>query len=626
MCDCIWRSFIGDDENVEPNDSSDHYTTYKLIGRSATHGNSGLVALIVYFNHKSGRTGNPTRRYDPAFFVEPVTPDTTRDYSANTDSEENWALIKQWLGQCTKGHLRCKEHVSRRTARLPARLLDLSNHQLRLIDTKETTPDGTYASLSHCWGSGQYFKLTTATNDQMKAGFSISLLSRTFQDAIRATLELGLNYLWIDALCIIQDSKSDWSQEALAMADVYQGALFNLAATGSADGQGGLFHDRNVNMVPRCIVEIDWPKNFIQKLRKPPERGKSTKGFYEVRSDGFWRRELERAPLVQRAWVLQERLLAPRVVHFGARQVLWECLELEACETYPNGLPFEHIPRRFKGLDPAVDGKRIRRNLGPTHIDNDQFDAYYLWNNIITSYSEGALSHEEDKLIALSGVAKYMESILHDRYLAGLWQQGFPSQLLWRYDSPGTRPHEYRAPSWSWASVNPRANRGLTPGLFYDMGIVAKMVEANIESPGQDTTGQVTGGHVRLRGPLCTAQFQPRKNTDFSRQSRVGVRMSGLERSGVVYEDVLGELQASDKTIGGHQYHFFVIELQSGSPKTLAGLILQPTGIQIGQFRRRGLVHLPLIEGEASIPEMEQEPWLQYEARHGDDYYTITVI
>ena len=116
------------------------------------------------------------------------------------------------------------------------------------------------------------------------------------------------------------------------------------------------------------------------------------------------------------------------------------------------------------------------------------------------------------------------------------------------------------------------------------MGIVAKMVEANIESPGQDTTGQVTGGHLRLRGPLCTAQFQPRKDTDLSRHSRVGVRMSGLERSGVVYEDVIGELQASDETIGGHQYHFFVIDLQSGKPVTLEGLILQPTGMRTGQF------------------------------------------
>ncbi|KAF6233270.1 hypothetical protein HO173_008561 [Letharia columbiana] len=619
MCDCIWRSFIGDDENVEATDAADYFTTYRFIDQSRMHGHTGLLALVSDYDY-------------PAFYVEPVAdgyhvPEVTRDRSTtNTDSEESWTLIKQWLGQCINGHVKCNEHVSRINARLPARLLDLSNNQLRLILTNETTPDGPYASLSHCWGSGQYFKLTTATVDQMKAGFSKTLLSRTFNDAIRATLELGLKYLWIDALCIVQDFKSDWSREALAMADVYQGALCNLAATGSADGHGGLFHDRNANMVSRCIVETDWPESSVQKLRKQPDWGKSRKRLYEVRCDGFWRMELERAPLLQRAWVLQERLLAPRVIHFGARQVLWECLEVEACQTYPDGLPFEYGPRRFKGLDPSVDGQRIRRNVGPTHIDTNRFDAYYLWDNIIESYSEGALSHEEDKLIALSGVAKYMETILHDRYLAGLWQQCLPSQLLWRYDSPGTRPHKYRAPSWSWASVNPQTDRGLTAGRCYDMGILAKVIEVKIESPGQDTTGQVTGGHLRLRGPLCTAQFLPRKETDISRLSRVGVRMGGLERSGVVYEDVLGELQASEETTGGHRYHFFVIELQLGNPNTLVGLMLQPTGIRNGQFRRCGIVHMSLTEIETTVPDMEQEPWLQYEESHGGNTYTITVI
>ena len=118
--------------------------------------------------------------------------------------------------------------------------------------------------------------------------------------------------------------------------------------------------------------------------------------------------------------MLQERLLAPRIARFGARQVLWECLELEACHTYPNGLPFEYSPRLFKGLDPAGDGKRIRRNSGPTYIDSVRFDAYYLWDNFITSYSEAGLSHGEDKLMALSGMAKNMEYILHDGYLTGL--------------------------------------------------------------------------------------------------------------------------------------------------------------------------------------------------------------
>lgn len=73
MCDCIWRSFVGDDENVKADDSSNYYTTYRFSDRSATRGHRGLITLIVRFEHKSGRTGNPTRRYDPGFYLEPVT-------------------------------------------------------------------------------------------------------------------------------------------------------------------------------------------------------------------------------------------------------------------------------------------------------------------------------------------------------------------------------------------------------------------------------------------------------------------------------------------------------------------------------------------------------------------------
>ena len=73
MCDCIWRSFVGDDENVEPNDAADYFSTYRFIDQSATHDHPGLIALTVSFNHRSGRIGNPSRRYYPAFYLEPVT-------------------------------------------------------------------------------------------------------------------------------------------------------------------------------------------------------------------------------------------------------------------------------------------------------------------------------------------------------------------------------------------------------------------------------------------------------------------------------------------------------------------------------------------------------------------------
>ena len=102
--------------------------------------------------------------------------------------------------------------------------------------------------------------------------------------------------------------------------------------------------------------------------------------------------------------------------------------------------------------------------------------------------------------------------------------------------------------------------------------------------------------------------------------------MGGVETSGAVYEDILDEMRLSEQNVGGHQYHLFVIEFHPGDSCNLAGLVLQPTGSRIGQFRRIGLMYLSLTEGESTVPIMEQEPWLQYEQKHGKDLYTITII
>lgn len=131
------------------------------------------------------------------------------------------------------------------------------------------------------------------------------------------------------------------------MADIYQGAYCNITATGAADGHGGLFHDRNVHLVERCTVQARWPDSSLEELTEKPKWKGWENGLYEIRSDEFWSFELQRAPLILRSWVLQERYLAPRVIHFGARQILWECLEFDACDTHPEGLPFEYTARRF---------------------------------------------------------------------------------------------------------------------------------------------------------------------------------------------------------------------------------------------------------------------------------------
>lgn len=264
-----------------------------------------------------------------------------------------------------------------------------------------------------------------------------------------------------------------------------------------------------------------------------------------------------------------------------------------------------------------MDRTRLCCNYGQLYINTSRFDAYSLRDNIIAAYSEASLTYGKDELIALSGMAKYMRAILQDTYLAGHWQRYLFSQLLWTYEAPGRRPNEYRAPSWSWASIDAPPSRALSPGRTHDQDIVAVIIDMNIETPTQDTTGQVTGGYIRGRGSLCTAHFHRSKDKDKRLLPRMDVTNAGSVQDGAVYEDAVDELCESDESTDGHEYHLSMIQQRNDALRGLDGLVLQPTGLQRGQFRRCSLLQLNYDDSETTIRGAEQESWLQYEKNHG---------
>ena len=153
----------------------------------------------------------------------------------------------------------------------------------------------------------------------------------------------------------------------------------------------------------------------------------------------------------RRSWILQERLLSPRVVHFGATQIMWECRTKECCETYPHGLPdsTSDVFSHFKGLRPHVEGAALRteQNARPqrrsiddantsllSHGERPDLDGYYIWARIVEAYSRTNISFDKDKLVAVYGIASHMQAILNDEYIAGLWKSILPSQLVWRIE------------------------------------------------------------------------------------------------------------------------------------------------------------------------------------------------
>jgi len=178
---------------------------------------------------------------------------------------------------------------------------------------------------------------------------------------------------------------------------------------------------------------------------------------------------------------------------------------MDVAEQYPNRLPqILQAAASFKGIDPPING-RHRQQLAGLDPDPRLF-AYNIWERIVEAYTACQLTKAEDKLIALSGIAKHMQPILgNDEYLAGLWRKFLPSQLLWTVNhgrqsnhEPSLRPEVYRAPSWSWASVDGEISVGATT----ENGILVEVLDAQTTPVTADPTGQISAGYIVLRGLL----------------------------------------------------------------------------------------------------------------------------
>ncbi|KAI2470206.1 heterokaryon incompatibility protein-domain-containing protein, partial [Annulohypoxylon bovei var. microspora] len=353
-----------------------------------------------------------------------------------------------------------------------------------------------YATLSHCWGPGppeEKLRLLKSTLDSLRRGLSVDVLPKTFQHSFEVIERLKVRYLWIDRLCIVQDSAEDWRAEASIMQSVYSHGLLNIAALGAADDQAGCFFNRDPAVVAPTVVDLS------------PQDG-SIAMFYRVEAERkAWVKDFEGEPLLSRAWVLQERILSTRNLYFGSKQVFWECFETSCCETVPNSsLAGESysLPHRSKSSEYAWKPLIQPKEAGSMAFSTD-------WLDVICTYSQCNLTFSCDKLVAISGLAKRMENMMrtdhghgHDTYLAGLWEHTMPQSLLWAPKTRGHRVLPYRAPSWSWASLDGDITFRGTAGFRWHV----EFLGAEMAHHENDVTGRLASGTLTLRGHICRAR------------------------------------------------------------------------------------------------------------------------
>lgn len=242
-------------------------------------------------------------------------------------SRSHFALIREWLRLCDNGACsaggRCTEGIGRE---IPTRLLDVGygeggTGKNYLVSTDQSFRGQHYIALSHCWGklagsdTDRWVTNADNYNSRMTEGFEKEGLPATFRDAIRVTRELGKRYLWIDCICIIQGDVQDWEVEARKMASVFRNAYCTIAASSARDSKQGF---------------LGRPGPPAESVRLPS----SSHGDVIISTfvDDF-AGDVERSVLSSRAWVLQERVLSRRTIHFTSRQTYWECGGGVRCET-----------------------------------------------------------------------------------------------------------------------------------------------------------------------------------------------------------------------------------------------------------------------------------------------------
>ena len=327
-----------------------------VYGRSHS---SDTLSMELY--HKDGE--HEPKRTLELFYPKPASPSTEPPRLPGVQGRPSlsshplskagleWAAVA--LHSCLEGHVDCPRETP---TTLPKRVLALEKAPtdggditVRLLS--DSTTQDRYAALSHCWGSQQPCVTTRANLKRRARGIPWEQLPPTFQDAIEFCLAVGVYYIWIDALCIVQDDERDWQVESSHMADIYQNAHVTLAATSAASGSAGCFPEAGRRA-----------KHFVEeKELRLPDSMTQWRGIRLREKVQHWTVPLSKSsakafPLLSRGWVFQERVLSPRVLHFCADEMVWECNSATRCEC-GGLLPYSSARELFGGVvaTPKVD-------------------------------------------------------------------------------------------------------------------------------------------------------------------------------------------------------------------------------------------------------------------------------
>ncbi|CCC09928.1 unnamed protein product [Sordaria macrospora k-hell] len=449
-------------------------------------------------------------------------------------------LAGLWLKNCAGSHERCNSRQED-DGWHPTRLLSIGQNErlettMRLINTTHEKPTEPYGTVTHRWGFTVEDKerviLTQATYPMLAKGILLSSMPRLFQDIITFAYQLGLRYMWIDAFCIFQDNNNnDWQRESSLMQKVYTNSYCNISAADAISWSESLVNPRNTGLIASPVIELKRSREDGTPVPAPQQ--------YLVFDPTFWKREVTEALVNTRGWVLQERVLSPRILHFGKRQLMWECCEHSAAETFPDGLHpriIEAGRTMYKDNDLFFDTK-----FSYAEQKGDELNLYHLWARLVESYTACELTFQSDKLVACSGLAKIIQARIDDEYVAGMWRKYLEHELLWQPCLPHpsqprsallpTDKKKSHLPSWTWASIDRPCTRD--PVRYYD-NLLFKVEHVGLTYATDDPTGDILpGARLHLRGILMPTKLLQTTHEQPETYWRIvieGIQLEGVTR------------------------------------------------------------------------------------------------
>jgi hypothetical protein len=450
---------------------------------------------------------------------------------------------KKLLIDCTSNHhSTCLPNLN---PKLPSRVIDVAaEHSLDRLNLHISAQGerARYVALSYCWGDPPHTFATTRAilDDPSKVHWGD--MPATIRDAVAVTRNLGIRYLWVDAVCIAQDDEADKTREIKAMGQIYKNAMVTIAAASSPSVKSGFLEDREINKFPVPL--------------SLPGRGYGT---LWIRTEPQSSRDFE--PLDKRGWAFQESLLSSRILYYGSKDLIWKCQEglSRVFETHNLG------SLRASASLPLVDFN----NASPNTVSVNSFWSWIQWD-----YSVRKLTLSEDRFCALGGIAEELQRVSKDTYMAGMWKSSIIESLAWSRNKNVRKKDEqhlpHLAPSWSWLStLHPVSIWHIDEGDEKSELISWSVDLAEKTSP----FGHVLGGTLHIMATIIKSTKAPLSNNEL-----------------ILDCDLLGdEEDGKDLAIKfvGDEYHYCYIGESAYGTRAI-GLFLR--SLEDGVFVREGLI------------------------------------